>query len=444
MSKRRKQKLTSELFSTTIESLSHEGRGITHIDGKTTFIRNALPEETITFKYLSKKRAFDAAIAIEILKSSATRVTPACPHFNMCGGCCLQHMHNEAQIQHKQQVLIDQLQHFGKIKPQEILPPLTGSIWEYRHKARLGVRFVAKKAKVLIGFREINGRYITDISSCKILHATVGNKIAQLQELIATLNNFKAIPQIEVAAGDNQTALVIRHLQPLPQTDIDKLIAFAKLHNFAIYLQSKGIDTAHKIWPINTPARLSYHLPLHDVTLFFHPCDFTQINLGINRNMIDRVITLLDVNKTDTILDLFCGLGNFTIPLAKLCKHIIGIEGAPKMVQRAQENMQYNQINNANFYCTNLSESVAKFAWTKQNYAKILLDPPRSGALEIIKNFAGFETAKNVVYVSCNPATLARDASILVHEHGYTLQKIGVMDMFPHTAHVESIALFNK
>ncbi len=443
MSKRYKKKLSQEPITADIETLSHDGRGIAHINEKIIFIRNALPDEKVLFKYTNTRSTFDEGIAIKILKPSPNRVTPLCPHYNLCGGCSLQHMDHNSQIQHKQQVLLDQLQHFGHVQPKEILPPIIGSNFGYRNKARLGVRFVSKKDKVLVGFREQNGRYITDMTNCKILHETIGEKILALRELIASLENFDVIPQIEVAVGDKQAALIFRHLKPLSESDQDKLCRFAQTNQIECYLQPHKIESIHKIWPIDTPDRLTYQIPTQNIELSFHPTDFTQINSSINTQMINLAIDLLEPNANDNILDLFCGLGNFSTPLAKHCQSVTGIEVSQNMIQRAKNNAKHNGLTNINFHVADLTQDIAAATWTTQKFTKILLDPPRSGALEIMQHIRLLNPEK-IVYVSCNPSTLARDADILTHQHGYTLEKAGIMDMFPHTSHVESIALFTR
>ena len=434
MSRRRKH-ISSEPFTATIESLSHDGRGIAHINGKITFIHGALPSEEVEAKLASTRSAFNEAATLSVSNASPDRVAPPCQHYEMCGGCSMQHLAPSAQITHKQQILLDQLLHFGKVKPKSLLPPLTGPTLGYRRKARLGVRYVIKKEKLLVGFRERNGRYITEISSCPVLHPTVDEKILALQDLIRSLSQFQQIPQIEVAVGENRTALVIRHLEPLSNEDISKICLFADKNHFDIYLQPKGPDTVHKIWPDDNNYRLIYSLPKQNIEMLFHPCDFTQVNQEINRQMINRAIELLEPQPTDHILDLFCGLGNFSIPLAKHCQSVTGIEGNKTAVMRAEENAQHNDIKNVHFLTANLSEDISKLAWSKQQYDKILIDPPRSGALEVIQSAAKMNAGR-IVYISCNPATLARDAGVLVNEHQYKLEAVGVMDMFPHTSHM--------
>lgn len=428
--------------TTTILSLSHDGRGIAEINGKKIFIENALPGEEVTFVYTKRHGRYDEGKAIDILTPSPARVEPLCPHFSICGGCALQHISAPGQLQLKQDMLLEQLRHFGGAQPAEILPPLTANSWGYRHKARLGVKYVHKKAAVLVGFREKNGRFLADLRRCEVLHPKIGHLIENLKILIKDLHAYQSIPQIEVAAGDDAGALIFRHLAPLNNEDINRLIAFGQQHDIDIYLQPNKPENLRLIWPPDKPQRLTYQLPAYALTFAFHPTDFTQINPAINRQMIERALNLLEVNANDIILDLFCGLGNFTLPLAKYAGKVTGVEGSAAMIARAQENAERNNIHNVEFFVANLAESVNHAPWLKQNYNKILLDPPRTGALEIIKQLAEL-AAEKILYVSCNPATLARDAKELIAQ-GYKLTQAGIMDMFPHTQHVEAIALFIK
>lgn len=426
---------------TFVTKFSHDGRGIAAINGKTTFIDGALPNEEVSFIYTSRKSKYDEAKLNEVLKPSPLRAEPQCQHFTVCGGCSMQHIAPEAQIQLKQQMLLEQLSHFGGAEPDEILPPLTGPVWGYRRKARLGAKHVVKKGKVLVGFREKNGRYLADIERCEVLHPKVGTLITQLQALIANLVANDSIPQIEMAMGDDECALVFRHMEPLGEPDLAQLKAFAAQHQLQFFLQPGGVETIHPLWP-EQPKPLSYTLPDFNLTLYFQPADFTQVNIAINRRMVSHALTLLAPTKEDRVLDLFCGLGNFTLPLATLCKEVVGVEGDGAMVTRGYENAALNNITNASFYAANLAEDFSGAAWAKQGFDKILLDPPRTGALELIQYLPAFG-ASRIVYVSCNPATLARDAGMLANQ-GYRLTKVGVMDMFPHTRHVESIAVFEK
>lgn len=440
MSKRRVKKISPLPFQTQITSLSHEGRGIATVNGKRKFLRGGLPNETVIAHDTYRHSSYDEGEVTEVLTASSDRVTPLCPHTHFCGGCALQHLKPEAQILFKQSMLLEQLTHIGGLKPTHILPPLTGPVWGYRHKARLGVKYVAPKQKVLVGFRETNGRYLADIQSCAVLHPSVGEKITLLSGFIHTLDAYQSIPQIEVAIGDDVSALIFRHLQPLSATDTEKLQQFAKDQQLHIYLQPAGIDTIWRLYPTAGEELLYYALPKHHITLGFHPANFTQINTAINQQMVDRAIELLAPKPHETILDLFCGLGNFTLPLARYCQKIIGVEGEEKLVSRAQNNAQLNNLNNAEFYTADLSIDFSTLPFMQNSFAKILLDPPRTGALEAVKILPRLKP-EMILYVSCNPATLARDAKELV-ARGYHLSHAGVMDMFPHTSHVESMALF--
>jgi 23S rRNA (uracil1939-C5)-methyltransferase len=429
-------------FTATITELSHEGRGIAHVDGKITFITGALPTETVEATYTHRRKNLDEARVVEILEPSNLRSTPACAHFGICGGCSMQHMQAELQVQYKQGVLLNHLQHFGQVTPDTLLPPLVGDSYGYRRKARLGVRYVRKKQRLLVGFREINGRYLADVEACEVLDPRIGHKLIALRELIEKLPHYDHIPQVEVAAGDTDIALVLRHMVALTDDEIQQFCDFAALHNFHLYLQPGGTDTIHKIWPRDNRERLSYHLTTGNVELLFHPADFTQVNVSINQQMVAHAIELLALTSNDRVLDLFCGLGNFTLPLARFCKQVTGVEGDAKMVERGYENAAHNNLTNVEFYSADLFSDFTHLPWFKPVYDKILLDPPRSGAEAIIRQLPALNV-NTIVYVSCNPATLARDAGIMV-AHGYRLSKAGVMDMFPHTSHVESIALFEK
>jgi 23S rRNA (uracil1939-C5)-methyltransferase len=426
-----------------IERLSHEGRGVAKIGGKTTFIDNALPGETVLFKYLKKHSKYDEGVAENILTASIDRAVPECTHFLTCGGCRLQHFSSEAQIAFKQAALLEQFEHFAKTLPDTLLPPLTGPIYGYRRKARLGVRFVIKKEKLLVGFHEMNGRYIADIDSCAVLDPAVSALIMPLKAYLTQLASYRDIPQIEVAVGDNEKALVFRHLNPLSVADQTLLQAFGKQYDAHIYLQGGNLTTTHRIWPETGEERLYYRFSQHNLTLKFHPQDFIQVNGEINQQLSDRVISLLALSKQDQVLDLFCGLGNFTLPIARYCKAVVGIEGEKIMVDRALENAQYNQLNNVDFFQHDLTQPFDNCTWAKRSYQKVLLDPPRSGAREILPSIAALHPTR-IVYISCNPATLARDAGDLVHQYGFTLRSAGVMDMFAQTCHVESIAVFEK
>jgi 23S rRNA (uracil1939-C5)-methyltransferase len=440
MGKRRPGKrLPEPLSDVTIESLGHDGRGVTHLDGKAVFIDGALPGEIVSFEYLASRKKFDEGRVTEVQQASPDRVEPKCPHFGLCGGCSLQHMEAGAQIRAKQQVLLDNLGHIGKVEPETVLPPLTGQIWGYRTKGRLGAKDVIKKGKVLVGFREKRSSYVADLYRCEVLHPSVGEKFQELSALIEQLDARARIPQIEVAVAEDITALVFRHLDPLTDGDVEKLKRFATDNQFRIYLQPAGPDSIQPLSP--GESSLSYQLPAQDIEIHFRPTDFTQINTRINEQMIARVLDMLALDTSDRVLDLFCGLGNFTLPMARQAGLVVGVEGEAGLVSRARENAVANAIDNTVFYTANLIDDHIEASWAGEGYNKVLLDPPRSGAAEVL-DMLGNIGPERIVYVSCHPGSLARDAGVLVNEKGYRLLAAGVMDMFPHTAHVESIALF--
>lgn len=435
-----KQENTS--IKTIISAMTHDARGIAQVNGKTVFIDGALPGEEVFFTYTKRRGKYDEGKLIDVIQPSSERVTPLCQHFAICGGCALQHMSSEGQLQFKQKLLLEQLHHFGGIKPDNLLLPLTGPSWGYRRKARLGAKYVIKKQKLLVGFREKNGRYLADLARCEVLDPKVGNLITPLQQLISQFKTYDDIPQIEVAIGDDETALVFRHMVPLPEHDKNLLIEFAKQYDIRIYLQPDKPDSIHNIWPENASALLNYHLPSYGLTLEFKPNDFTQVNAEINKKMVAQALALLQPTFSDRVLDLFCGLGNFTLPLAKVSGAVLGVEGDAELIKRAIANAKKNEVNNAEFYQADLTATLHLAPWAQTSFNKILLDPPRSGALEVIQNLHRFN-AEHIVYVSCNPATLARDAGELIKQ-GYRLTHAGIMDMFPQTHHVEAMALFVK
>jgi len=439
---RRRQNLPQDPVEAQIESLSHDGRGVARIDGKTTFVDGALAGETVQFLYTKKHSKYDEAKIVELVaNASDDRVEAQCQHFGLCGGCSLMHMAPEAQLALKQKTLEEHLTHFGKLQPQTWLPPLTGPLFGYRRKARLGVKHVPKKERVLVGFREKGTPYLAVLEQCEVLDPRVGKRLAELGEMIATLEALDRIAQIEVAMDDEHVALVFRNLDPLSEQDQQILIKYGQDNNLWIYLQSGGPDTVTPLWP--SEPQLSY-APEQGLTLEFEPNDFTQVNAGINQKMIQYAIDLLDIKQDDRILDLFCGLGNFTLPIATRVSEIVGVEGDAALIRHAQDNARNNKLDNAVFELADLTKTELKdYSWAKAGFNKILLDPPRSGAFEVLHQLAALG-AQRIVYVSCNPATLARDAGELVNNHGYTLVSTGVMDMFPHTKHVESIALFVK
>lgn len=427
-----------------IEKFSHDGRGIARINGKTTFIQGALPGETILFQYTKIKSDFDEGVAIDVIDASKLRAAPPCLHYAECGGCSLQHLNQEAQIHIKQTLLLDSLQRIGKVVPESILAPLLSTGLHYRNKARLSVRFVNKKQKALVGFREkSNSRYIADIDSCTILHAELGNRLADLKDLIASLDNPHAIAQIELAAGDKEIALIFRNLEILNAADELKLKNFAQRYQFIIFMQPEGPESVYLLYPPNAASFLKYSHVVENINFYFHPNDFMQVNAEINQTMVSQALDLLALKSQDNVLDLFCGLGNFSLPIAKYAHWVTGIEGSDTMVERATMNAALNHIVNCSFLCSNLDQPQILLPYKNQGINKVLLDPPRAGALEIVKSIS-YISPETIVYVSCNPATLARDSGILVHDHGYRLKAAGVMDMFSHTAHVESMVLFER
>jgi len=440
--RRRAKKLPDSPVDCVIESLSTEGRGLAHINEKAVFIDGALPGEKVRIEYTASTSKYDEAKVLEVLEASSDRVTPPCQHADICGGCSLQHLNTDKQIENKQAALIESLNYLGKVQANEVLPAITGPTVGYRYKARLGVRYVAKKERVLVGFREKRSNFLALIDQCEVLHERVGHKLQALSSLIFAMEARDQIPQIEVAIDDTHVVLVFRHLEVLSEADLSKLVDFAKAEDFVIMLQPGGPKTIHNLWPEDFKT-LSYKLTDQDITFNFEASDFTQVNPQINQKMINRVIDLLDIQPEEKVLDLFCGLGNFTLPLAQQGSHVIGIEGSQELVNKAIKNAQLNNLPNTEFHAVDLSAKLEGQRWLNQSYDKILLDPPRSGAMEMIHHL-GKLGASRIVYVSCQPTTLARDAGALVNEYGYKLVAAGVMDMFPHTAHVESIAVFEK
>ena len=442
MGRSRRKPLPQEPVEALIESMTHDGKGVTHIDGKATFVYGSLPGERVRFVYIEQRRKYDQGRVVEILEPSPERIEPRCAQFGICGGCSLQHQAPEAQVRAKQQALLDALQHIGKVSPEDLLPPLTGeSPWGYRRKARLGVRYVPKKGGTLVGFRERNSSFVAEVETCHILHPRVGELLPALSRLIDGLSVRNQIPQIEMAMGDSVCVLILRLLAPLAEGDRERLLAFGPQHQVAIYLQEAGPESIRPLSEI--PVDLFYQLPDFELTLHFLPSDFTQVNTDINRQMVRRAVELLELEPADRVLDLFCGLGNFTLPLARRAGEVIGVEGEAGLVARARDNARRNHIGNCRFHTANLYEALDNEPWLQDRFNKALLDPPRSGAQEVLPLLPRLGVER-LVYVSCYPGTLARDAGILVHELGYRLLSAGVMDMFPHTAHVESIAVFAR
>ena len=443
----RSNSVPSTPFEAVITDLSHDGRGVARIDGKTVFVSGALLGEQVMAKLRKRHRHFDEAEVVELITRSPHRVEPRCRHFGQCSGCSLQHLDAESQIATKQRVLAENFERIGKVAPQSWLPPLTGEPWSYRRKGRLSVRNVVKKGRVLVGFREEeNPRFVADIQQCEVMHPVLGPKVGLLAELLNGMDAANDIPQIEFAGGDDTMALVFRHMQPLSERDLAALTAFGQQHELAIYLQPGGNSSVHPLWP--EQPRLAFRIAsgdahIDDVELEFLPLDFVQVNADMNQRMMARTLELLDLQPTDRVLDLFCGLGNFTLPIARRVAEVVGVEGEHGLVERAAQNAARNGIANAHFHVANLFEDQRDAEWARQPWDKVLLDPPRAGADKVLEYLPHKQT-RRIVYVSCHPASLARDAGILVNQHGFKLISAGVMDMFPHTAHVESIALFER
>lgn len=441
-----------------IESLDHEARGVGHADGKVVFVDGALPGERVRYSSYRKKQSYEQAQMVELLAPSAQRVVPLCPHFGVCGGCSMQHLDARAQVAVKQRVLEDNLWHIGRLRPEVMFRAIHGPSWGYRFRARLSVRNVPKKGGVLVGFHERKRSYIADMQSCAVLPPHVSALLMPLRALIEGLSIKERAPQIELAVGEDATVLVLRNLEPLTADDEALLRAFADRHGVHFWLQPKGPDSA---LPLHLPpdslsgsadSELNYVLPEFGVRMPFKPTDFTQVNHHINRVLVRRALRLLDAQPHERIADLFCGLGNFTLPIATRAAEVLGVEGSETLVQRARDNAQANGLaSKARFLAANLFEATLAQVREWGRFDKVLIDPPREGAIALAKAFSALaavqgsgEAPARIVYVSCNPSTLARDAAVLVHEGGYVLRGAGVVNMFPQTSHVESIALFER
>jgi 23S rRNA (uracil1939-C5)-methyltransferase len=427
-----------------IESLDHEGRGVAHVDGKAIFIDGALPGEHVEYASYRRKPRYEQADVGRILKASAQRVVPRCRYFGTCGGCSMQHLDPTAQAAAKQRVLEDALRHIGGVKPEIIYPAIHGPSWGYRDRARLSVRLVPTKGGVLVGFHERRSSYIIDMRSCEILPPHVSALLPRLRELIAGLSIPDRLPQIEVAVSDGTTVLVLRNLLPFTAQDESRLAAFACAAGIQVWTQPGGPDTAMPLHPTNGPG-LAYTLPEFDVRIDFLPTDFTQVNVHINRLLIRRSMQLLDPQPGERIGDLFCGLGNFSLPIARRGATVVGVEGSETLVARALENARSNRLDaRTEFHAANLFEATEDSLAALGRLDKLLIDPPREGAIAVVKALGEQQMPPRIVYVSCNPATLARDAAVLVHEKAYVLRGAGIANMFPQTSHVESIALFER
>ncbi|MDE2305793.1 MAG: 23S rRNA (uracil(1939)-C(5))-methyltransferase RlmD [Gammaproteobacteria bacterium] len=424
-----------------VVSLAHDGRGVARIEGKAVFIAGALPGERVRVEILRRRRRLDEARLVEVLAASPERVAPRCAHFGVCGGCALQHLQGAAQLREKERQLLEDLERIGGVRPARVLEPLRGPVWAYRRRARLGVRYVRKKGRVLAGFRERDQPYLADLSRCEVLVEPFATLPAEIAALVETLSIREQVPQVELAVGDTAAALVFRVMQPPEPADLLRLAAFGRRVGARILLQTGGLATIREL--DGEPVTLDYAIEGFDLRLGFGPADFVQVNRRINDAMVAAAVAALDPGPKETVLDLFCGLGNFTLPLARRAAEVVGIEGEEGLVARARANAAANGIANAAFHAANLFEPEGFGGWAERRYDKVLLDPPRAGARELIPWMARWRPGR-VVYISCHPGSLARDAGLLVAAGEYELAAAGVMDMFPHTTHVESIAVFER
>ncbi len=426
-----------------VQSLDHEARGIAREDGKAIFIDGALPGERVEYASFRKKPNYELANLVSVIKPSPLRISPKCDHYEICGGCAMQHLDPLGQVAVKQRVLEDSLWHIARVRPEEILPPVHGAPWGYRQRARLAVRYVPSKGGMLIGFHERRSNYVADIKACPVLPPHVSDLLVPLRDLIEGLSVRDSLPHLEIAVGHECTAMVFRILQTLTAKDEAKVRAFADEHQLVIYLQPKGPESVYRFYPLPGP-RLSYRLPEFGLTLDFRPTDFTQVNHAVNQVMVSRAIQLLAPKAGERIADMFCGLGNFTLPIARSGATVVGIEGSPGLVKRGEESARANGLSDlVSFGVANLFNCTEHSVAALGQFDKMLIDPPREGAIELVKAL-GKKAPKRIVYVSCNPATLARDVAELVQVKGYTLKAAGAINMFPQTAHVESIAVFEK
>ncbi len=428
-----------------VADLTHEGEGVVRggeASGKTVFVTGALPGERVSFRRASFHKSLDEATLVEVLEPSPQRVAPRCAHFGVCGGCALQHLDPLAQLAAKQKELADNLERIGQVTPETWLPPLLGPVWNYRRRARLSSRYVSKKGRSLVGFREKQGKYVADVTRCEVLAEPVASLVGKLGEMLTGMQRRESIPQIEVSLSDGERVLVIRVLDPLPDSDLEVLRAFEREHGLRVLLQPGGLDTIAPLTP--GPVDLHYRLDEFDLRLDFVATDFVQVNAAINARMVARAIELLEVRPTDRVLDLYCGLGNFTLPLARRAATVVGVEGEAGLIERARANARRNGIENATFHVADLSvEPDRAIPWLRGGYDKVLLDPPRVGAREVLSAVAHLAPHR-VVYISCHTGSLARDLGLLTQTHGFRLLAAGVLDMFPHTTHVESVAVLER
>ncbi len=439
--RRSRAKLPQEPIEMSIEDLTHDGRGVAKWNDKVVFVQNALPGEVVMAKLNRKTRNYNEALAIEILKPSKDRVEPKCEFYTVCNGCSMMHLHEDKQVDFKFNTLKSNFHKMSHVKPKVWIDPLSDSHWNYRRRARLSAKWVTAKDKMLVGFREKNGRFVADMNHCKVLEKSLADLLQPLADLFAQTTIKAFIPQVECSMGDGAISLIIRHMKPFAAEDMEHIKHFALQHNLQIYLQSKGPNTVVALEEYADA--LDFKLPEYGLRYEFLPNDFIQVNRKMNEKMIVQAMQIMNLDKDDVVLDLFCGLGNFTLPMAMKANQVIGVEGDQQLVDRAIHNATLNELDNVKFYAADLTQDHENSEWFQQPYTKVLIDPPRSGAWEILPLIAA-TSAKTLVYVSCHPASLARDTDRLVNELGFTLESAGVMDMFPHTSHVESMAVFSR
>lgn len=438
MGRRRREPETA-----SIESALHDGRGIVARDGKKVFVAGALTGEAVRFVRRKSRRNFDEAELLEVITASPERIDARCEVFGRCGGCALQHIAAGQQRALKFQTLKDSLQRIGQVEPERWLDPIVGPDWHYRRRARLAVKDVRAKGRVLVGFRERHAPYVTNMHRCEVLGRPVDGMLDALGDLIGTMSIRARLPQIEVAIAENAVAFVFRVLDAPSANDTALLRAFAEQQSVRVYLQRGGLDSVELLHSPDTDDALYYTLPAFDVRISFDPVGFVQINAVVNARMVEQAVTLLAPGPDDHVLDLYCGIGNFSLPLARRAGTVLGVEGDATLVARAGENAMQNRLNNVSFRTADLDIIAGTETWLRRGWDRVLLDPARNGALNVVQHMSEIRAAR-IVYVSCHPGTLARDAGALVQQHGFRLEAAGIIDMFPHTAHVESIAVFDK
>lgn len=445
--RRNRKQLDTTPREIQIDSIAHDGRGVGRgEDGKVVFVDYALPGEKVMYVPVMTRKSYLFGSTIDVLEPSKHRIEPKCAVFGQCGGCVLQHLEGSMQITYKQEHLLENFKKIGNVQPENWFEPMTSQHWGYRRRARLGAKFVPKKGGMIVGFRERNSSYIQPTDSCEVLYPSVSDLLPDLREVLSKTSCSDKIPQVEISVADNTTVMIVRHLEAFIQNDLDVLTEFAKTNELQLFLQPGNLKSVHPLYPVK-PDALYYDFKEFDIRIEFLPTDFIQVNAQINEKLVSKAIELLDIKEDDRVLDLFCGVGNFTLPLARKSKHVVGVEGDQALVNRAIHNRELNGLEDVEFHYGDLFKedmtSTSHGDWLDQKFDKILLDPPRSGAAEMIKRLPEFGASK-IVYVSCGPATLARDAGTLVNELGYKMTYAGVIDMFPHTAHVESIAVFER